>query len=110
MYWTLRRYWVKVPALRVQRKSKQKENYIRSTLWGFPGGSVVKNTPTMQETRVRSLGWEDLLEKKMAAHSSVFSWETPWTEEPSGLQSIGWQRVRHDLVTKHACIPYYYYY
>ena len=57
----------------------------------------------MQETQVRSLGWENPLEKKMAAHSSVLSWEIPWTEEPGELQSIGLQRVRHNLVTEHAC-------
>ena len=54
---------------------------------------------TMQETQemqVRSLGWEDLLEKEMATHSSILAWEMPWTEEPGGLWSIGSQRVRHD--------------
>ena len=52
---------------------------------GFPGGSVVKNLPAMQETLVRSLGREDLLEKEMATHSSSLAWEIPWTEEPVGL-------------------------
>ena len=46
----------------------------------------------MQERRVRSLGWEDPLEKEMATHSSVLAWEIPWTEEPGGLQSTGSQR------------------
>ena len=59
-------------------------------------------------------GWEDPLEKEMATHSSVLAWEIPWTEEPGGLQSTGWQRVRRDLVTKqqttiwihiHTCPP-----
>ena len=54
----------------------------------------------MQEMDVRSLGWEDPLEKGMAIHSSIFAWETPWTEEPSGLQFMGSQRAGHDLVTK----------
>ena len=45
---------------------------------------------------VQSLGWEDLLEEEMATHSSILAWKIPWTEEPSGLQSIGLQRVRHD--------------
>ena len=54
----------------------------------------------MQETGVQSLGQEDPLEEGMATHSSVFAWEIPWTEEPGQLQSIGSQRVRHDLVTK----------
>ena len=54
----------------------------------------------MQETGVQSLGQEDPLEEGMATHSSIFAWEIPWTEEPGQLQSIGSQRVRHDLVTK----------
>ena len=54
----------------------------------------------MQETLVRSLGWEDPLEKEMATHPSILAWEIPWTEEPGRLLSTGSQRVRHDLVTK----------
>ena len=54
----------------------------------------------MQETRVRSLGSEDPLEKEMATHSSIFAWEVPWTEEPGRLQSTGSLSVRHDLATK----------
>ena len=57
---------------------------------------TVKNLPAMQETQVRSLGWEDSLEKGMATHSSIFAWRIPRTEEPGGLQSMGSQRVRHD--------------
>ena len=67
---------------------------------GFPDGSVVKNLPAMQEIWVQSLGQEDPLEKEMAAHSSILAWEVPWPEEPDGLQSMGSQRVGHDLVTK----------
>ena len=52
---------------------------------GFPGGSVVKNPPAMQETQARSLGQEDALEKGMATHSSILAWETPRTEETCGL-------------------------
>ena len=66
---------------------------------GFPGGSVVKHLPAMQETQeiwVRSLGWEVPLEEGMVSHSSVLAWRIPWTEEPDGLQSMGSQRVRHD--------------
>ena len=63
---------------------------------GFPGGSAVKNPPAMQETWVQSLGWADPLEKEMATHS----WETPWTEERGGLQSMGPQKVGHDLATE----------
>ena len=47
-----------------------------------------------------SLGWEDPLEKELAAHSSILAWKIPWTEEPGGLQSMGHKRVGHDLVTK----------
>ena len=57
---------------------------------------AIKRLPTMQETRVQSLGWEDLLEKEMATHSSILAWKIPWTEEPGGLQSMELQRVRHD--------------
>ena len=57
---------------------------------------MVKRLPAMQETRVRSLGWEDPLEKEMATHSSTLAWKIPWTEEPGRLQSMGLQRVRHD--------------
>ena len=57
---------------------------------------TVKRLPTMQETRVQSLGWEDLLEKEMATHSSILAWEIPWTEEPGRQQSMGSQRVGHD--------------
>ena len=65
---------------------------------------VVKNLPASaetQETRVRSLGREDPLEEEMAAHSSIRAWEIPQTEEPGGLQSVGPQRVRHDLGLNH---------
>ena len=66
---------------------------------GFPGGTVVKNPPEMQElqeTRVQSLGEEDPLEEGMATHSSILAWRIPRTEEPGGLQSVGSQRVGHD--------------
>ena len=54
----------------------------------FPSGSVVKNLLAMQKTWVRSLGWEDPLEKGMATHSSILAWRIPWTEEPAGLESM----------------------
>ena len=62
----------------------------------FPGGSVVKNLPAMQETQetqVWSLGWEDPLEEEMTTHASFLTWKIPWTEEPGGLQPMGLQRV-----------------
>ena len=60
---------------------------------------MVKHLPTMRETRVWSLGWEDSLEKEMATHSSTLAWKIPWTEDPGRLQSMGLQRVGHDWAT-----------
>ena len=67
--------------------------------WASLVAQMVKNPPAMQEIWVSSLGQEDLLEKRMATHSSILAWEIPWTVEPGGLQSMGSQKVRHDLVT-----------
>ena len=50
---------------------------------------MVKNLPAMQETQVRSLGWEDPLEKGMATHSSILAWRIPWTEQPGRLPPMG---------------------
>ena len=64
---------------------------------------VVKTYLPMQEIQevwVESLGQEDPLEEEMATHSSILAWEIPWTEEPGGLQSMGSQRVGHDLAIK----------
>ena len=55
---------------------------------------MVKNLPAMQETWVRSLGWEDPLEKGMFTHSSILAREIPWTEEPGRLQSMGLQECQ----------------
>ena len=66
----------------------------------FPGGTVVKNPPANaedQETRVRFLGWKDPLEEGMATHASILAWRIPWTEEPGGLHSMGWQKSRTRL-------------
>ena len=60
----------------------------------------------MQETWVQSLSWEDPLEEKMAAHSSIHAWEIPWMEELGGLQSMGITRVRHNLATKPSSSPH----
>ena len=62
----------------------------------FPGGSVVKNLPAKREARVLSLGQEDPLEKKMAAHSSILAWEIPWTGSLVGYSARGRNRVRHE--------------
>ena len=56
---------------------------------------TVKSLFAMQETRVQSLGWEDPMEKEMAAHSSILAWKIPWTAEPGRLLSMGSQRVGH---------------
>ena len=63
---------------------------------GVKSINPVINVGDLQEMLVRSLGWEDPLEKKMATHFSILAWEILWTEEPGGLQSMGWQRVGHD--------------
>ena len=63
-----------------------------------------QNLPTMQETQVRFLGWEDPLEKGMATHSSVPAWRSPWTEEPGRLQSVGLQRVGHSLAIEQSSL------
>ena len=74
-----------------------------SILWGFPGGSVVKNPPAMQEMQemlVQSLSWEDPMEEGMATHSSILDWRIPWAEEPDKLQFMGSQGVGHDWATE----------
>ena len=60
-------------------------------IWPFLVAQTVKNPPAIQETWVQSLCQEDPLDKEMATHSNMLAWGTPWTEEPSGLQSMGWQ-------------------
>ena len=71
-------------------------NSAALNIGGYPGGSVVKNLPAVQETQVGSLGQEDPLEKGMATQSSILAWRIPWTEEPVRLQSMGLQRVGHN--------------
>ena len=75
---------------------KRKAVFINMQCGASLVAQLVKNPPAVQETWVRSLGWEDPLEKEMATHPSVLAWRIPWTEEPAGLQSIGSQRVKHD--------------
>ena len=57
---------------------------------------LVKTLPAMQETWVRSLGWDDPLEKEMVTYSSILAWRIPWTEEPGGLQSMRSKIVGHN--------------
>ena len=73
--------------------------------WASLVAQMVKRLPTMRETRVRSLGQEDPLEKETATHSSIHAWKIPWTEEPGGLQSMGSQRVGHNwAISLCACV------
>ena len=65
---------------------------------------TVEKLPAMRETQDQPLGLKDPLEKGMATHSSILVWRIPWTEEPGGLQSMGLQRVRQDLVTEHISV------
>ena len=67
-------------------------------IWASLVAQMVKNLPAMWETQVRSLGWEDPLEKEMVTHSSILAWRSPWTEEAGELQSMGC-RVRRDWAT-----------
>ena len=62
-------------------------------MWASLIAQSIKNLPIMQKTRVRFLGREDPLEKEMAIHSNILAWKIPWTEEPGGLQSMGWQEL-----------------
>ena len=64
--------------------------------WASLVAQMVKNLPAVRETRVRSLGQEDPLEKRMAIHSSILAWRIPWTEESGRIQSVGLQRFRLD--------------
>ena len=75
-----------------------------------PVTQMVKHLPTMWETQVRTLGWEDPLEKEMATYSSTLAWKIPWMEECCRLQSMGSQRVGHDWMTSLVTCHYYIYY
>ena len=76
-------------------------------LGGQEMAQTVKRPPTMRETQVQSLDWEDLLEKEMATHCSIIAWKIPGTEELGRLQSMGSQRVGHDWVTSFHFISLY---
>jgi len=70
-----------------------------SAEWASLVAQRVKRLPAMRETGVRTLGWEDSLEKEMATHSSIVAWRIPWMEEPDGLQSMGSQILGHNSAT-----------
>ena len=84
----------------LQHHSSKASVLLRSAFFIVQRSSLVaqtlKHLSAMQETRVRSLGWEGPLEKEMAAHSSILAWKIPWTAEPSRLPSVGSQTVGHD--------------
>ena len=81
--------------------------FLTASWWTSLVVQMVKCLPTIQETWVQSLGWEDLLEKEMASHSSILAWKNPWTVEPGRLQSVGSQRVRHGWATSLSQIGHY---
>ena len=92
LYW---HYWRNIKSNPI----KMKYYGLTLTLHYFFGvAQRLKRLPGMQETRVRSLGREDPLEKGRATHSSILVWRIPWREEPGRLQSMRSQRVRHDWV------------
>ena len=80
-------------AVRMQEAALKRE-HLR--VWTSLVAQTVRCLTTMQETRVQSLGWEDLLEKEMATHPGTLAWKIPWTEEPGRLQFMGSQIVGHD--------------
>ena len=89
------------------RRSEREKQILNINAYGTSlVAQMVKHLSTMRETWVQSLGWEDLLEKEMAIHSSTIAWKIPWTEEPGRLQPMGSQRVGHDWVTSlHYLVP-----
>ena len=76
-------------------------NIVIINIWASLVAQPVKNPPAMQEIWVRSLDWEDSLEKGMATLSNILAWRIPWTEEPGGLQFMGLQRVGYEWAIKH---------
>ena len=78
------------------RSAVEGMDYPLQCSWASLVGQMVKNPPTMRETWVPSLGWEDPLKAGMATHSSILAWRIPWSEEPGRLWSMGSQRVRQD--------------
>ena len=78
------------------RSTEEGIGYPLQYSWASLVVQLIKNLPAMQETRVRSLVWEDPLEKEMATYSSIFAWKVSWTEEPGRLQFMGSQRVGRD--------------
>ena len=74
-------------------------SYYQGDIWASLVAQLVKNPPAIRETWVQSLGWEDLLEKGAATHSTILAWRIPWTKGLGRLQSMGSQRVGHNWET-----------
>ena len=87
-----------ISMLKVSENNYGNFRYTLSTLekMDFPVAQMLKNPPAAGETWVRSLGWEDSLDKGMKTYSSILAWRIPWPEEPDGLQFMGSQGVGHD--------------
>ena len=81
------------------RSAGEGKSYLLQYSWPSLEAQMVKNPPTMRETCVQYLSWDDPLEKGTATHSSILAWTIPWTEVPGRLHSIVSQRVRHDRAT-----------
>ena len=84
------------PSLILRLERSPREGYPLQYSWASPVTQLVKNLPAMQATWVRSLGWEDPLEKEMATYFSILAWKISRTEEPGGLQSMKLPRVGHN--------------
>ena len=99
LYWICQRIWLCGSQQTVENSARDGNTRPPYLSIGSPWWTqVVKRLPAMRETRVRSLGQEDSLEKEMATHSSILAWRILWTEKPGRLQSTGSQRVGHDWV------------
>ena len=89
-----------IPFFKVKSKKKKTKNKKQKTEKNVSlVAQMVKRLSAMQETWVRSLGWEGLLEKEMAAHSSILAWKIPWMVEPGSLPSKRSQRIRYNWAT-----------
>ena len=93
------KFYLKLKKGKNCKKKKKLISYLGHACWGSLVAQMVKHLLAIQETQVQSLGWEDLLEKEMATHSSILAWRIPRMEEHGRLQSTGSQRVRHNWAT-----------
>ena len=94
-HWTAR----EIPIPTKKKFFSKKISFLLEYSWASLVAQTVKSLPAMKEMQVQSPGWQDLLEKGMATHSSILAWRIQWAEEPGGLQSTGLQRVGHNWAT-----------